>query len=114
MRVHRRHPLGGEAALAQPLPAPVIPPPQPSHCSNSSRCCSETGIRPVVGLPPVVYSDRNMQTFGSGWNRVFPGRPLDLRTTDPNAVKVLFALDASAAPPKPPPAITTFQAMTST
>jgi beta-lactamase regulating signal transducer with metallopeptidase domain/HEAT repeat protein len=57
-------------------------------------------IRPVRGIPPVVYSDRNHQIFGSAWNRVFPGRPLDLRTTDPNAIKLLFALDASGGAPR--------------
>lgn len=57
-------------------------------------------IRPIHGLPPMVYMDRDHQVFGSSWERVFPGRPLDLRATDPSAIKVLFALDASGAAPR--------------
>ena len=57
-------------------------------------------IRPIPGLPPIVYMDRDHQMFGSSWNRVFPGRPLDLQATDPSAIKVLFALDASGASPR--------------
>lgn len=57
-------------------------------------------IRPVGGLPPLVYSNRNHHIFGTGWNRILPGRPLDLRATDPNAIKVLFALDANGAAPR--------------
>jgi beta-lactamase regulating signal transducer with metallopeptidase domain/HEAT repeat protein len=57
-------------------------------------------IRPVPGLPPVVYMDDNNQTLGTGWNRAFPGRPLDLRTTNPSAIKVLFVLDASGGEPR--------------
>jgi beta-lactamase regulating signal transducer with metallopeptidase domain/HEAT repeat protein len=57
-------------------------------------------IRPVPGLPPVVYMDRNLQMLGSGWNRALPGRPLDLRTTELSAIKVLFAVDANGGAPR--------------
>ena len=95
-------------------PVPVIAPPQQTGSlaerwaatvrdarnRRLSRYWVGYSIRPVRGLPPVVYMDRNNQTIGNAWNRAFPGRPLDLGTTDPNAIKLLFALDANGGTPR--------------
>jgi beta-lactamase regulating signal transducer with metallopeptidase domain/HEAT repeat protein len=95
-------------------PVPVIAAPQQSgplaerwvasvreaRTRRLSRYWVGYSITPVRGLPPLVYLDRNHQMFGSSWNRVLPGRPLDLQATDPSAIKVLFALDASGAAPR--------------
>jgi beta-lactamase regulating signal transducer with metallopeptidase domain/HEAT repeat protein len=112
-----QQPAGSPAAnrtLQTESPAPVIASPQPTGSlaerwaasvrdarnRRLSRYWVGYSIRPVRGLPPVVYMDRNNEMFGNTWNRPFPGRPLDLRTSDPNAIKLLFAVDASAGTPR--------------
>ena len=81
---------------------------------RTSRYWVGYSIRPLRGLPPLVYLNRAVNisdgarhfighilgNAGNPRNLVFPGRPLDLPGTDTSAIKVLFALDASGGTPR--------------
>ena len=96
-----------------PAPVPVIAPSQQdgslaerwattereARNRRISRYWVGYSIRPIPGLPPLLYLDRD-DIHTSARNQVFPGRPLDLPGTDTSAIKVLFALDASGGSPR--------------
>jgi HEAT repeat protein/beta-lactamase regulating signal transducer with metallopeptidase domain len=78
---------------------------------RTSRYWVGYSFRPLRGLPPLVYFDRDVKVAGNGMyfsghilgserNLIFPGRPLDIPGTDASAIKVLFALDAGGGTPR--------------
>ena len=78
---------------------------------RTSRYWVGYSFRPLRGLPPLVYLDRDVtitggamhvsgHILGSARNLIFPGRPLDIPGADASAIKVLFALDVSGGTPR--------------
>jgi beta-lactamase regulating signal transducer with metallopeptidase domain/HEAT repeat protein len=107
-------------------PQPVIAAPDPAAPFAARRAWAEReakerrasrywlgySIRPVKGLPPMVYFDRETKIMGNGVqfsghffsDRVdglrFPGQPLAIAGADPAAIKILFLLEARGGSPR--------------